>query len=444
MKTTLKTVLTSTLLAAVSTVSFALPDVIVKTDKADAVYKCGEEITVTAQVVENGKPLTGQTVNYHYLADGRDEKRGSFVTTDKPFVFKTKLDKPGAMRIDFILLDKNGKKIPIKRRLDQHDCISGRVGAVAEPEKLLPQFERPADFSEYWAAQRKKLNAIPVKELAKKEVYSNGKIKVYDIQVACLGKPVSGYVGIPTGGKGKYPVRIVFHGAGVRSALRYVAINGANKGFITLDINAHGILNGQPGEYYKNLQKGELKNYYYKKFTSRIDHYFHSIIIRIIRTLEYVKTIPQWDGKNIIVEGGSQGGYQALIAAGLDNAVTLCRASVPAFSDFYGEFFGDPKRMTRFHVASYLRSGVPDEAQKRYLLNEYAYLDPVSFARDIKCPTFISLGFCDLSSPTTSVYGIFNTIPANVKKSITTYPNGIHGTSGAMPEADKYEKSLWK
>ena len=111
MKTTLKTVLTSTLFAAVAAASFAAPDVIVKTNKAHAVYKCGEEITVTAQVVEHGKPVIGETVNYHYLADGRDEKKGSFVTTDKPFIFKTKLDKPGAMRIDFILLDKNGKKI---------------------------------------------------------------------------------------------------------------------------------------------------------------------------------------------------------------------------------------------------------------------------------------------------------------------------------------------
>ncbi len=40
--------------------------------------------------------------------------------------------------------------------------------------------------------------------------------------------------------------------------------------------------------------------------------------------------------KNVIAQGGSQGGALALIAAGLDERVTACVANHPALSDMAG------------------------------------------------------------------------------------------------------------
>ena len=54
---------------------------------------------------------------------------------------------------------------------------------------------------------------------------------------------------------------LVLHGAGVRSASLGGAAGWAGKGFLALDINAHGIPNGRPAEFYKNLADGELKDY---------------------------------------------------------------------------------------------------------------------------------------------------------------------------------------
>ena len=36
------------------------------------------------------------------------------------------------------------------------------------------------------------------------------------------------------------------------------------------------------------------------------------------RAVEYLSERPDWDGRTIVVTGGSQGGLQALVAAGLD------------------------------------------------------------------------------------------------------------------------------
>ena len=44
--------------------------------------------------------------------------------------------------------------------------------------------------------------------------------------------------------------------------------------------------------------------------------------MRVLRALEYLKTRPEWDGKNLGVNGGSQGALQATWGAALDPDVT--------------------------------------------------------------------------------------------------------------------------
>ena len=61
---------------------------------------------------------------------------------------------------------------------------------------------------------------------------------------------------------------------------------------------------------------------------------------RACRALEYLKSRPEWDGRILIVSGGSQGGAQALAAAGLDPQVTCCVALVPALCDHHGLLAG--------------------------------------------------------------------------------------------------------
>ena len=50
---------------------------------------------------------------------------------------------------------------------------------------------------------------------------------------------------------------------------------------------------------------------------------------RVMRGLQYLKSRPEWDGKTLVVEGGSQGGLQSIWAAALDSDVTECRPFIP-------------------------------------------------------------------------------------------------------------------
>ncbi len=80
--------------------------------------------------------------------------------------------------------------------------------------------------------------------------------------------PVRAYLVYPTDAPAKsLPILIRAHAAGVKGKWCQSSVDQAIKdakrggGAIVLDINAHGMLNGQPQSYYDNLDSGQLKGY---------------------------------------------------------------------------------------------------------------------------------------------------------------------------------------
>ena len=51
------------------------------------------------------------------------------------------------------------------------------------------------------------------------------------------------------------------------------------------------------------------------------------VYLRLVRCIDLLTSLPEWDGRNVIAAGGSQGGALALIATALDNRITHCVAS---------------------------------------------------------------------------------------------------------------------
>ena len=103
--------------------------------------------------------------------------------------------------------------------------------------------------------------------------------------------PVSGYLCMPKNAKkGSLPAVGSYHGAGVRSAHKQ---HGAGTRYIHFDVNAHGIENGKPAQFYADLAKGELKDYRHRNKTDRNRFYFKEMYLRVMRALDYVKTLPR-------------------------------------------------------------------------------------------------------------------------------------------------------
>ena len=391
--------------------------------------------------MENGKPVSGHTIKYHIEADGGVDRKGAFVTGETPEKFTLLLPEPGTVRSMFTLLGKDGRPVPLppKKGRDQYRNVSALIGAAAEPEKIIHRTTAPRGFKEFWAKKRAELDALEIKELEKIKVRDSKGVQVYDVKISCTSKrPVSGCFAKPADAvKGKHPAIVFFHGAGVNSCSSYNVWKYALSGWITMELNAHGIKNLQAPEYYNDLKKGELHRYDSKLYKSREDYYMRDMYLRLMRALDYVKSHPEWNGKDLVVVGVSQGGLQAVIAGALDEKVSLIRAGVPSRADFYSEFHGDFKRMPRVGMGQIMRQ----EAKKHgyaavdRMLEIHSWFDPVFFAPMIKGEVRLTAGGCDLSCPAASIYTIYNALSSDIAKNIIFYPSGTHATSTADPGA---------
>jgi cephalosporin-C deacetylase-like acetyl esterase len=297
---------------------------------------------------------------------------------------------------------------------------SGKASVLAaagvEPLKLKPSLPVPEDFDSFWKGQKALLAAVPMKAKKTRVETKAAGVELEDVQVDCVGEvPVSGYLAKPVGAKAKsLPAILTVHGAGVVSGSAGVVSWAVREGgLLALDINAHGLPNGRPAAFYKALAAGALKDYRVKGREDREQVYFKGMFLRLVRAIDFLTAQPEWDGKTLIVYGSSQGGFQALAAAGLDERVTFICAGVPAGCDHSGmkagRIAGWPK------LVAVDDRGQPVEAS----LQAARYYDAVNFATRARCRgAVVTVGFVDATCPPTSVYAAFNAL---------TVPKKMHG-----------------
>ncbi|WP_395750948.1 acetylxylan esterase [Prosthecobacter sp.] len=369
------------------------------TDHPDALYKTGETATFTIEAQQDGKPLPEGRVVCVLSKDGvQPQPPQTLNIKNGKATIIGKLDEPG-----FLLLRATSDK------------ASTMAGAGYDPLLLKPSMPVPEDFDAFWNAQKAALAQVPAKATLTAVTTGAPKgVEAFDVQIDCLGKPVSGYFGKPVNARAKsLPAILHVHGAGVRSSnLGSVSWALQEGGMLSLDINAHGLPNGKPKEFYDALAAGELKDYRSEGVQDREKIYFKGMFLRLIRAIDFLTTQPEWDGKTLIVYGSSQGGFQAFAAAGLDARVSYICAGVPAGCDHTGSqanrISGWPK------IVPNGADGKPNPAA----LQASRYFDNVNFAVRAKCRgAVVTVGFIDTTCPPTSVYAAYNAL---------TIPKAIH------------------
>lgn len=383
------------------------------TDKEAISYEPGERMIFTIQLRADGTPVADRKLLWTRRGDDAKTDKGEAISSaTQPLTIETSCDRPGFVHIEVRAVDAEGK--PLKDSRNQEVTCS--CGAGVEPEKLTGVPE-PADFDAFWAKQKAKLKDVPIKAALVPVTDGNPKYDIFDVKIDCPGgKPVSGYLTWPKGAAAKsLPAKINFMGYGVTSARQNCGTG------ITLSINAHGIENGREKTYYQELEAGLLKGYAFDK-TQNSDPettYFNGMMLRVLRALEYVKTLPQWNGKDLIVAGGSQGGLQALTAAGLDHDVTRCEALKPWCCDLAGGTVG---RVEGWRPAWTAALG---------------YYDAANHAKRIRCETTIITGLGDYVCPPSGNSVLYNNITA--PKKIEYIQGSTHGFD--PPDAARYTLS---
>ncbi len=383
----------------------------------------GEEMTFTLHVdLQGQKPTSDYFVNWSRTGDdGRKANGREKVVSGEPIVIKTSLDKPGFVRIYATLTDGNGRNVMKKDpKRGNSSPIFFDGGAGVEIDKLQGVAE-PEDFDAFWTKQKAKLDAVPVKAEMKK-VKTGKNADVYAVSVDCAGpRPVTGYLTIPINAKEKsLPAVVNYQGYGTR--VQQAPGDGPGNS-ISFTINAHGYDLGQDDAYYKKFFEGirsNGKSYAFDKKQNSDPEtaYFNGMALRVMRSLQFVKTLPQWDGKNLRANGGSQGGLQTVWAAALDPDVNNATPSKPWCCDLGGITMG---RLTAGWRLEYTRA--------------LDYFDPINHAKRIKCPVFIvQAGLGDYVCPPSGVAILYNNIKS--PKKIVYVQGSTHGY--VPPKAQNY------
>ena len=352
----------------------------------DGIYRSGERISIT--VLSDHKTNDSLLVKVWKNNDQLLLKSGSIHSTDTIEIFSIIAKAPCSLRIE--------ATINANRQL---------IGSIVEPGKLKPGTECPKNLKKYWNQEKQALKALPMDVKSTKVDARETGFVCFDTEINCIGpKPARGYFAKPEKAKAKsLPIVLLVHAAGVKGSWCRSEIanatNYAKKGTLCFDLNAHGMLNAQPDEYYNNLETGELKDYYIRGLENRNDLYFRGMYLRLIRTLDYLTQQPEWDGKRIIVIGESQGGGQALAAAGLDSRVSAVVATVPAMCDWGGTLVNRKGGWPQ----PFERKGNKEE-MKRVL----PYFDIAHLLRFSKATLVVEIGLVDNTCPSTSIYVALN------------------------------------
>ena len=377
----------------------------VESSSKTGIVRAGERVQVKAAAFLDGSPIPPGfklTVTHWKYGSLRQET----VPAEQGYAAPLSLEKPGWTCVTFLLRDPKNKNARIVLK-DKRTTTRG-TGIILEPEKITFARPEPADFDAFWAACKAELAKTPLTVLEKNPVpFSSAADKTffcYDMKLACAGpKPVSGYLSVPKDKSRKYPVVLCVDGAGVRSSYKSAYPNA-----VTFSINAHGILNGQPAEYYSKLYKTVLNGYFRSGADSRDTIYFKYMFLRVLRALEYLKSLLEWNGRDVIVRGSSQGGAQTLFAAAMDKDVTLAVTYVPAMCDFSG-CLASPRRHS-----GWPRPYRADEKEAAKW-TAWDYYDCVNFARRIHCPIYVSTGLIDTTCSPTSVCCMYNQLASKDK-----------------------------
>jgi cephalosporin-C deacetylase-like acetyl esterase len=380
-----------------------LVNIVVTPNHADWKYKVKESATFDILVYKDNVPVKNVTVDYEIGPEvfPAEKKQGVILKNGK-LTLASSMKAPGFLRCK-VTATVDG------RSYEEMATVGYDV------ERVRPVTAEPGDFDEFWsgviAEARKtplnpRLTLIPAKCTATRDVYE------VSFQNDRYGSYIHGILVTPKA-PGKYPALLRVPGAGIRPYGGY----DAGEGIITLEIGIHGIPVTLPQGVYDNLSAGALNGYPRVNTGDRETHYYKRVYTACVRAVDFIHSLPGFDGTTVGVTGGSQGGALSIVTAGLDPRVKFLAAYYPALCDFAGYLENRAGGWPHYFKHVKPRPGE---------LETLPYFDVVNFARRVKVPGWYSWGFNDVTCPPTSMHAAYNVIPG--PKELDLYLDTGHWT----------------
>lgn len=389
-------------------------------NKTPVSYRVGEPITFYLSFEFppfNSDPAFYEDYTIRWVRKGDDgiTEEGSFPAIQlrrAPVSLRFSLACPGFLSLTATLHGPDGRPVtqPVKPGQYWDPILAFNGGAGAELYNLHPEPE-PADFDAFWTQQRARLDSVPLSATRTPLPSPTPGVQLYAVEIACPGpRPVTGYLSIPDAPT-PLPAKATFQGYGHHIPIPPTELPTDT---IQLAINAHGVALGRDPEYYNDFFLSLFSNGYSYGFDPEQNKdpqnaYFCAMALRVLRTLQYLKSLPEWNRRDLITAGGSQGALQSIWGAALDHDVSAMSIEVPWCCDLAG--INTNRIASPWHIPY-----VPG----------IDYFDPVHHARRVKCTTTIlRAGLGDYTCPPSGIALFFYQL--HVPRSIRWVQGSTHG-----------------
>jgi len=306
-----------------------LVKVVVAPDHPDWQYKLGEKVKFTISVLQYGNPLKNVKLRYEIMPEKMEPVKTGTLTLREG---QTTLE-GGTMRVPGFLQCWAYATVEEKE-------YSGLATAGFEPLSIQPTTELPKDFVEFWERAKAEAAKIPLDArvtLLPDRCTETVNVYLVNLQNLCEGTRLYGILGLPKK-EGKYPALLRVPGAGARPY--YGDINIAKKGIITFEIGIHGVPVTMDQSVFNDLMAGAISEYWFYNLDYRNRYYSKRVYLGCVRAVDFIFSLPQFDGEKLAVTGGSQGGALSIITAGLDSRVKWPAPIYPALCDLTGYLHG--------------------------------------------------------------------------------------------------------
>ncbi len=387
---------------AVAQLRVATVQVRVTPDHRDWTYAVGETPTFTIAVMADNEPIDNVVVTYQVGPELMP------APTHRATVPLTGLVVPGPK-----LTEPGFVKCIATAEVDGQ-TYRGLATAGCAPDQIRPYATAPADFDAFWQQGREDLAKVPMEpRLTLMPDACTDTVNVYHVSLRTIGESWQGpahVYGILCEPKapGHYPAVLKVPGAGVRPYFGDPEM--AAHGVVVLEIGVHGIPVNQQKQIYDDLLAGALNGYWLYNLDDRDTYYYHRVYLSCLRSDDFLTSRPNWNGKDLIVMGASQGGLLSVVTAALDARVTGLAVTHPAMADVIGELHGRAGGWP--HPFKPNDDGTPSRLATPAKIATIGYYDAVNFARRLKVPGFYIWGYNDEVCPPTSTFALYNIVTA--------------------------------
>ena len=288
-------------------------------------------------------------------------------------------------------------------------------------KEFISTIHRESDFYEFWD---QKINELKNKEL----VIKNTETTVIDnitrksfLYNSIDDKLISGNLFIPQNYNENNPVIVMYHGLGANTfGMDYFDLANRtwlNSGFIVAGFDVRG----QNGK--SEIEENEIFSeygLYCRNILDKNNFYYVKTYLDGIRLLDCLETFEETKNKDIVCNGGSQGGAITLAVTSLDKRVKLAFADIPSNShirymiETNSGGFANINKMVKENIVKL------DD-----VLKTVSYVDTCNLVSLINVPVLCSVGALDRICPPEGFYQAYRQILS--EKQLEIYEGYAHG-----------------